>query len=302
MSILLSAITPRFATQVSDMQVTSFADGKPLSSTQRKSIAFVGSRVRCLVGWTGLAIVEGYNTGDWLHGQLDALSQEDPSLQVLIESLTNSATLQFAMLRTIDKRCAFSLAGWFQVLPDQYAMFAAEISNYEVYPWQLSSSHSVRFQYAVTTQKRPSKHPYVLTVSGDERTSQELPLYTRGIRGLLKRRVGIDFVSGACRQMAEAVSARQSKKKEKDSRYVKTVGDSQLTVEMAVDGSVNSFSSKDGIITHSLPADVICPVITTKDMQVNRSVDADGTIRLNIKGWIKTSRPNIAMVVPGVAS
>jgi len=133
-SILFSVSTPYCAAQVADMQVTGFADGKPLSERQRKCIPYSCNRVKCLVGWTGLAVVEGHNTGDWLHAQLDVLSREDPPLQTVIESLTNSATFQFAMLPKTDKRCEFSLAGWFTTSPDQYAWFASVISNYQTNP------------------------------------------------------------------------------------------------------------------------------------------------------------------------
>jgi hypothetical protein len=291
MSILFSVATPYCATHVSDMQVTAIGDGKPLPVTQRKSIPYSCNQVRCLVGWTGLAVIEGHNTGNWLHGQLDVLSREDPPLQVFLESLTNSATFQFAMLPDRNKRCQFSLAGWFMVSANQYASFASEISNYEIYPWQLSASHSARFQYAVTTQKRPSKHPYALSISGDEATAKELPLYSRGLRGLLKHRVSVDVVSGACRQMAAAVAARQHTRNARDPRYVKTVGQSQLTVEMTPDGSVRTFSSTHGIITNSFPADIISPELATKNIEVDRAVDANGTVQLHLRGWVKVNAP-----------
>jgi len=300
MSILLSGATPYCAVQVSDMQVTAFADGQPLSQKQRKSIVYSGDNVRCLVGWTGLAIIESHNTGDWLHGQLDAIIRDDPPLPVLVETLKNSATLHFATLNVKDKRCEFVLVGWFRVSPNRYAAFSAVISNYQGRPWELSAGHGVAFHSAVSVQTRPSKHPYVLSVSGYEAAIKEMPLYFRGLCRLLKRRAGVAVISGACRQIAAEIAVRQAKRKAANPTFTKTVGDSQLTVELDISGSANTFSSKDGTITNSLPADVIYPVITTKDMQVDRTVDADGTIRLKIKGWIKTNRPNIVMAVPGV--
>jgi hypothetical protein len=280
------------------MQVTAFADGQPLTQKQRKSIVYAGENVRCLVGWTGLAIIESHNTGDWLHGQLDAIIRDDPPLGVLIETLTNSATLHFATLKVKDKRCEFVVVGWFRVSPNRYAAFAAAISNYEGQPWELSTGHGAAFHSDVTAQTRPSRHPYMFSVSGYEAAVREMPLYFQGLRGLLKRRASANVIGGACRQIAAGIAARQTKRKAANPTFTKTVGDSQLTVELDISGSVNTFSSTDGNITHSLPADVIFPIITTKDMQVDRSVDADGTIRINIKGWIKTNRPNIVMGVP----
>jgi len=298
MSILLSVATPYCATQVSDMQVTAFADGQPLSQSQRKSIVYSGDNVRCLVGWVGLAMIDGHNTGEWLHGQLDAIIQDDPPLEVFTQRLTDTATFHFAGLNARDKRCEFTVVGWFRVGPDRYAAFSAAISNYQVRPWELSTRHGTAFRYQITVQTRPSKHPYMLSVAGYEQAVKEMPLYFRGLRGLLKRRAEVGVISGGCRQVAAAIAAMQAKKKAFNPKFTQTVGDSQLTVELDISGGVNTFSSQDGIVTHSLPADVVSPIITTKDMQVERAVDADGTIRLNIKGWIKANRPDITMSVP----
>lgn len=71
-----------------------------------------------------------------------------------------------------------------------------------------------------------------------------------------------------------------------------------MIVEMDLSGAVNTFSSRDGVVAHSLPADAIYPVIKTRDMRVDRAVDADGTIRLHVRGWIKVNRPNVMMGVP----
>jgi len=79
---------------------------------------------------------------------------------------------------------------------------------------------------------------------------------------------------------------------------VKTVGDTQLTVEMTLDGSVRTFSSKDGIITESYPADIISPKLTTKDMRLDRTVEANGTINLYLRGWIKANLSESSFRLP----
>jgi len=282
------------------MQVTAFADGQPLSQKQRKSIVYSGNNVRCLVGWTGLAIIDSHNTGDWLHGQLDAIIADDPTFPIFMEALANSATLHFATLKVKDKRCEFNIVGWFRVPSGQYAAFSAIIFNYDSHLWELSAGHGAMFRSAVRAQTCPSKRACMYSVSGYEAAVREMPLYFRGLRGLLKRRVSADVISGACRQIAAKIAARQAERKAANPKFTKTVGDSQLTVELDISGSVNTFSSKDGIVTHGLPADIVHSIITTNDMQVDRTVDADGTIRLHIKGWIKVNRPNIVMAVPSV--
>jgi hypothetical protein len=138
----------------------------------------------------------------------------------------------------------------------------------------------------------------VFSVAGYEEAVREMPLYFRGLRGLLKRRAEVGVISSGCRQIAAAVAAMQAKRRAANPRFTKTVGDAQLTVEMDMRGSVNTFSSRDGVITHGFPADVVYPIVTTRDMQVDRTVDADGTIRLHVRGWIKVNRPKIAMGVP----
>ena len=202
MSILLSVATPYCATQVSDMQLTAFADGQPLPCQQRKSIAYSGENVRCLVGWVGLATIGNHNTGDWLRGQLDAISLGDPPLETFINALTVSATLHFATLSVKDRRCEFDIAGWFRVAQDSYVPFSAVVSNYEHQPWKLSPAHRAAFHHEVTLPTRRSKHHYVLSVSGYEESVKEMPLYFRGLRGLLKRGVGAATISRACRQIA----------------------------------------------------------------------------------------------------
>jgi len=152
--------------------------------------------------------------GDWLHAQLEVLSREDPPLEVFIESLANSATLQFAMLPKTDKRCEFSLAGWFAVGANRYACFASTISNFEIYPWQLSASHGPIFRHSTAAQKPQSKHCYFVSISGDETMAKELRTQNRSLLRLLKRGVSISVISDKCRHMAAAVAARQSDKKQ----------------------------------------------------------------------------------------
>jgi hypothetical protein len=83
---------------------------------------------------------------------------------------------------------------------------------------------------------------YVLTdhgfcVTGDHKTASELRPHFLGLRGLLDRRADIDTISGARRQIALAIPAKQDEKKKADPTYVKTVGRNLLVLEVDLKSS-----------------------------------------------------------------
>jgi hypothetical protein len=139
------------------------------------------------------------------------------------------------------------------------------------------------------SRTRRSKHPYVLAVSGDEQTASELPLYWHGIRGLLKRRAGINEIAGACLQAARAVADKQEEKSQKDPRFVKTVGRNLLVV--GVDGASGVMQSlffpEDGSQTQILAADVLSADVSTRNVVVENRINADGNTEVKVKGWFK---------------
>jgi len=126
-------------------------------------------------------------------------------------------------------------------------------------------------------------------VSGDEQTASELPLYWRGIRGLLKRRVGISQIAGACLQAARAVADKQEQKSQKDPRFVKTVGRNLLVVGIdSASGAIQSlFFPEDGSQAQALAADVLSADVSTRDVIVESRVNADGNTEVKVRGWFK---------------
>ena len=291
-SIVITAVTPYAVIQVSDMQVTAFNDGTILSARQRKSMVLKGRLVVALFGWTGLATIGGHNTGQWLHGQLDAMHAVDLPLGDIAKALEDNATLHFATLPQTDKRCSFAIGGLCVTPLNTIEIFFCTVTNCEVGPSAKLSSHaSVKFEtnVALISRTRQSKHPYILTVSGDEQTADELPLYWRGIRGLLKRRVGISQIAGACLQAARAVADKQEEKSQKDPRFVKTVGRNLLVVGIdSASGVIQSlFFPEDGSQAQALAADVLSPDVSTHDVVVESRVNADGNTEVKVKGWFK---------------
>jgi hypothetical protein len=291
-SIVITVVTPYAVVQVSDTQVTAFQDGTILSARQRKSMVLKGQQVVALFGWTGLATIGGHNTGQWLHGQLNAMRAVDLPLGDIAKALEDNATFHFATLPQTDKRCSFAIGGLCVTPHNTIELFFCRVTNCEVgHSARLSSRASVKFEtnFALISRTRRSKHPYILTISGDEQTASELPLYWQGIRGLLKRRAGISQIAGACLQAARAVAVKQEEKSQKNPRFVKTVGRNLLVVGIdSASGAIQSlFFPEDGSQAQVLAADVLSPDVSTRDVVVESRVNADGDTELRVRGWFK---------------
>jgi hypothetical protein len=251
-----------------------------------------GQQVVALFGWTGLATIGGHNTGQWLHGQLDAMRAVDLPLGGIAKALEDNATLHFATLPQTDKRCSFAIGGLCVTPLNTVELFFCRVTNCEVGPSAtLSSGASVKFEtnVALISRTRRSKHPYILTIGGDEQTASELPLYWDGIRGLLKRRAGIGQIAGACLQAARAVADKQEEKSQKYPRFVKTVGRNLLVVGIeSASGAIQSlFFPEDGSQVQVLAADVLSPDVSTRDVVVESRVNADGDTEVRVRGWFK---------------
>lgn len=291
-SIIITAVTPYAVIQVSDMQITAFRDGTITSARQRKSIVLKGQKVVALFGWTGLATIDGHNTGQWLHSQLDAMRAVDLSVVDIAKGLEDNATLHFATLPQTDKRCSFAIGGFCVTPLNTIEPFFCGVTNCGFgHSAKLSPRASVKFETSTSliSRMRPSKHPYVLTISGDEQTASELPLYWHGIRGLLKRRVGINQIAGGCLQAARAVANRQEEKSRNDPRFVKTVGRNLLAVGIdSASGVIQSlFFPEDGSQTQVLTADVLSPDLSTHDVVVESRINSDGNTEVKVMGWFK---------------
>jgi hypothetical protein len=136
----------------------------------------------------------------------------------------------------------------------------------------------------------------MISVDGDEQTAAELPLYWRGLRGLLRRRADLARLGSACLQVARAIGERQEQKAKNDPAYVKTVGKSFLLVGLdCVSGALTSiFFPEDGSATQSLAADVVSADVSTRDVTIERRTNAQGDTEIKVKGWFKVDR------LPGV--
>jgi hypothetical protein len=294
-SIVITVVTPYAVLQVSDMQLTAISDGTVLPERQRKSMVLKGSQVIGLFGWAGLATIAGHNTGQWLHGQLDAMHASDLPLQTIAKALADNATLHFATLPRTDKRCWFAVGGLFVAPSNAIEPFFCRITNAGGGTAVTTSGQSsVKFEisFGFVSRTKPSKHPYLVGVIGDERTSSELPLYWQGLGGLLKRRADVGRIASACLQIARAIADKQEKKKQKDPTFVKTVGKNLLLVAIDnVGGSLRSvFFPEDGSSEEILAADVLSADVSTRDVVVESQVNVAGDTEIRLRGWFKVDQ------------
>jgi len=276
------------------MQITAFRDGTVLSGRQRKSLVLKGQRVVALCGWTGLATIGSHNTGVWLHGQLDAMRAVTLPIGIIAKALAENATLHFAALPQTDKRCSFAVGGLFVTPANTIEPFLCRITNCEcrdgaTLPRGVSAKFEVGFE--LLSRTRRSKHPYLISIMGDERTALELALHWRGLRGLLKRRADIRRIGDACLQIARAVADKQEEKQSKDPSFVKTVGKNLLLVAVDNLGAVQSlFFSEDGSLTQVLAPDVLSTNVSTRDVVIDSRINADGATEIKLRGWFKVDR------------
>jgi hypothetical protein len=294
-SIVITVVTPYAVIQVSDMQLTAFRDGTVLPERQRKSMVLKGSQVIGLFGWAGLATIAGHNTGQWLHGQLDAMHASNLSLEIIAKALADNATLHFATLPPTDKRCWFAVGGLFVTPARTIEPFFCRITNAEGGTAATTSGQSsIKFEtsFSFMSRTRPSKHPYVVGVIGDELTASELPLYWQGLGSLLKRRADVGRIATACLQIARAIADKQEEKKQKNPRFVKTVGKNLLLVAIDnVGSSLRSlFFPEDGSSEEVLAADVLSADVNTRDVVVESQINAAGDTEIRLRGWFKVDQ------------
>jgi hypothetical protein len=296
-SIVITVATPYGVVQVSDMQVTAFSDGTIVLDRQRKSLVLRGEKIVALLGWVGLATIAGHNTGAWLHGQLDALRAVELPLDTFATILADSATLHFATLPRTDKRCTFAIGGVFVTPVNTIEPFFCSISNCEDRGTGRLSAHATvrfepRFLLVSSRPERRSRHPFMISVDGDEETAAELPLYWRGLRGLLKQRADMARIGRACLQIARAVATRQEEKAGNNSSYVRTVGKNFLLVglDRASGALASAFFPEDGSVSQTLAADVVTSDLSARDVTVERRVNAQGHTEIKVKGLFKVDR------------
>jgi hypothetical protein len=185
MSIVITVVTKDVVVQVSDVQLTSLDDGKPLDEKQRKSALVVGTDAAFVIGWTGFAKSNFVNssgwqfkTGDWLFNTLNHIKAYEKPLVNILGDLTGQA--DFAFNRLADpqaiKGIHFVLGGWHRK-NGVAELFTAVVFNDMMFneQQQLIESPTVdtKFLYSLGAF-RPVESPHLVHVDSPGRTQDKL--------------------------------------------------------------------------------------------------------------------------------
>jgi hypothetical protein len=89
MSVVITVIDHQKAVQVSDTRVTRFNRKSSMSETTVKTILILGKKVKCVVGWTGLAVdgTELHKTERWIYEALHLMDAVELTIKEIATTL-----------------------------------------------------------------------------------------------------------------------------------------------------------------------------------------------------------------------
>src|SRR5208337_26226 len=142
MTLVVTALTPQFVVQLSDMRLTDLTTQAVRNEEQSKAIVLSTADARVVVGWCGLATDthNRHNTGDWLMDALPRLASRQPALRFpeFINQFTADATTKFqSIAEPLDqKACSIMMAGWMAPRSDTAVPVTVVVSNCEDEDWR----------------------------------------------------------------------------------------------------------------------------------------------------------------------
>lgn len=232
MSLVITALKPKFVVQLSDMRLTDLSTQAVRHEEQTKIAVINTTDAKVVVGWCGFATDRHnrHNTGDWLMDELPRLASCQPALRFpdLIKELVVSATAKFQAIAEPldDKACSIVLAGWASPRPGIAVPMAVSVSNCEDEHWGRSPNTRPTFNAAwLWPSDKATREPALVIFSGiRQATTQE---QGTAIGMLLRRDPTPTEVLNAClRVMREAAD---------HPKYGKLIGRNWLGIEVRLD-------------------------------------------------------------------
>ena len=104
MTLVLTCLTERYCVQAADRRLT-MPDGSLYDDDTNKAVFYCG---RVAVAYSGLAIIDGVETAEWVARQM----YDVPQLKPALEQVAQRATNYFATSLESDKRLAVVATGW----------------------------------------------------------------------------------------------------------------------------------------------------------------------------------------------
>jgi len=220
MTLVLTCISPKYVTQVSDRRLT-WITGPNKGKTEDKTNKAIVVCNRLVIGYTGLAQIDGQKTDDWI---LDVVSSVTPySVERIKKTLAERATKSFEGIRLPSKqrRHAFMISGWAR-LDSRNAPFTSFVSI-------ISNAHdfaSIKWLDEAQSEFKTGftalgNRPYFLAAAGQPIKMATLHRLNRQISAYVSRERGpeayIELLANAIRETA---------------RYYKSVGKNLMAISL----------------------------------------------------------------------
>ncbi len=118
MTLIITCLTDDVVYQISDRRLTSFAPPYNLIDDECNKAILMNSRI--VVSYSGLSMIEGKRTDDWIAEVIADGSNKDMS--VVANRIRDHATRAFRLMRLplTESRHAFQCSGWFKHVEDDW--------------------------------------------------------------------------------------------------------------------------------------------------------------------------------------
>src|SRR5208337_1671556 len=235
MTLVVTALTPQFVVQLSDMRLTDLATQAVRNEEQSKAIVLSTADARVVTGWCGCATDthNRHNTGDWLMDVLPRLASRQPALNFpeFINQFAAAATTKFRSITEPlnQKACSIVMAGWIAPRSDIVVPITVRVSNCEDEGGKRTPARDT-FDPAwmiprMPPPDKPNREPNIVTIFGaEEAISKELG---RALLLLLRRDPTPEEVMNVCLRLMREASAHPI--------HGRLIGRNWVGVEMRLD-------------------------------------------------------------------
>jgi hypothetical protein len=277
MSMVITVVTKDVVVQVSDVQLTSLDDGKPLDEKQRKSALVVGTDAAFVIGWTGFAKSSNkeFKTGEWLFNTLNHIKAYEKPLVDILGDLTGLADYAFNRLPDPQaiKGTHFVLGGWHRKNTDA-ELFTAVIFNDLILNEQRqfieSPTVDTKFLYSLGAF-RLVEFPHLVRVDSPGRTQEKLKWIDepmRALRIVMSNQAGEQAIIRACVNVIRQAAG-----------WTRTISKEVIVATLQESGEFTTdyLSENDG--EERLVPDVITPRVATTEGTREAIVSGDEVSR-----------------------
>jgi hypothetical protein len=168
MTLILTSVNNNYVTLASDTRLTD-KDGKPVDDNAVKCIKLDCSDGSFLIGYTGIARVNGIKTDHWLVDILTTFKAGNKQIQDVIKHLKQELDKYFSSLKldAKTKRTTVVVAGW-AYTTDGTVPLVLSVSNCEDAKLNMLPEARDTFSINISTRKKEIKSGYMIALNGAE--------------------------------------------------------------------------------------------------------------------------------------